>query len=256
MPIIYLPGVSRATLRATEDCPQDLKPLAELAVSRRVLVAGQRKDWTVAAFLQTEQGGLQLKLAKDQATAASIRRAIEKLVDVPVADLQSKAVSGELNGDYFDSLVSDDLVDDLFSWLSRPEGHARAVGARPLGDALQPCYQRLRLRSRRDGELVGAENLGVQAKAVWKTAWKRFAAAPARYAGLVELLRKAKPQPKVRSLFVQAEESWPQDNEAEETDCGRHLLALASVSVADGTPELVELEQNASASAGVGVGQG
>jgi hypothetical protein len=30
VPILYLPGVSRATLRATEDCPDELKPLAEL----------------------------------------------------------------------------------------------------------------------------------------------------------------------------------------------------------------------------------
>ncbi len=30
VPIIYLPGVSRATLRATEECPNELKPLAEL----------------------------------------------------------------------------------------------------------------------------------------------------------------------------------------------------------------------------------
>lgn len=29
VPIIYLPGVSRTTLRATEDCPHELKPLAE-----------------------------------------------------------------------------------------------------------------------------------------------------------------------------------------------------------------------------------
>src|SRR5438552_9262975 len=27
VPIIYLPGVSRATLRATEECPPELKPL-------------------------------------------------------------------------------------------------------------------------------------------------------------------------------------------------------------------------------------
>jgi len=30
VPIIYLPGISRATLRATEECPPELKPLAEL----------------------------------------------------------------------------------------------------------------------------------------------------------------------------------------------------------------------------------
>ena len=40
------------------------------------------KDWTITAFLQTNNGGLQLKIPKDQATATSIRRAIEKLMDV------------------------------------------------------------------------------------------------------------------------------------------------------------------------------
>jgi len=34
VPIIYLPGVSRMTLRATEDCPHELKPLAELPCPR------------------------------------------------------------------------------------------------------------------------------------------------------------------------------------------------------------------------------
>ena len=29
-PIIYLPGVSRADLRAVEECPRELQPLAEL----------------------------------------------------------------------------------------------------------------------------------------------------------------------------------------------------------------------------------
>src|SRR4051812_35429553 len=30
VPILSLPGVSRSTLRATEECPNELKPLAEL----------------------------------------------------------------------------------------------------------------------------------------------------------------------------------------------------------------------------------
>lgn len=30
VPIVYLPGVSRLSLRATEECPPELKPLAEL----------------------------------------------------------------------------------------------------------------------------------------------------------------------------------------------------------------------------------
>src|SRR5262249_60277280 len=81
IPVIYLPGVSRATLRATEECPNELKPLAELQY-RGVFWSQQNgKDWTITAFLQTDHGGLQLKIAKDQATATAIRRAIQKPVD-------------------------------------------------------------------------------------------------------------------------------------------------------------------------------
>src|SRR5262249_34911156 len=91
VPIIYLPGVSRATLRATEECPSELKPLAELQY-RGVFWSQQNgKDWTLTAFLQTDHGGLQLKITKDQATATAIRRAIEKLMDVAVSDLQAKS---------------------------------------------------------------------------------------------------------------------------------------------------------------------
>ena len=54
VPIIYLPGVSRATLRATEECPHELKPLAELQYRGVFWSQTNGKDWTVTAFLQTE----------------------------------------------------------------------------------------------------------------------------------------------------------------------------------------------------------
>ncbi len=122
VPIIYLPGVSRATLRATEECPNELKPLAELQYRGVFWSQVNGKDWTIAAFLQTNHGGLQLKLARDTATATSIRRSLDKLVDVPVADLKAKSAAGELNSSFFDSLISDDPIDDLLSWLADPNG--------------------------------------------------------------------------------------------------------------------------------------
>ena len=82
----------------------------------------------------------------------------------------------------------------------RPEGHTRPLGAGPLGDAVQPVLADYGFDPARDGEIAGAELLGVQEKAAWKTAWKRYAAMPARYPGLLELLRKAKPKPKAGDL--------------------------------------------------------
>ena len=199
VPIIYLPGVSRATLRATEDCPNELKPLAELQYRGVFWSQHNGKDWTITAFLQTNHGGLQLKIAKDKATTTSIRRALEKLVDVSVAELQAKSASGELNSNYFDSLIGD-VVDDLLLWLSDPstKGHWESNRWEMLCSRCMASYD---FDPTHDGPLVAAENLGLQAKTVWKTAWKRFAAAPSRYAGLIEQLRRAKPKPKAGQTF-------------------------------------------------------
>lgn len=244
VPIIYMPGVSRVTLRATEDCPQELKPLAELQYRGVIWSQANAKDWTIAAYLQTEKGGLHLTVAKDQATAASLRRAVEKLADAPLADLKAKSAAGELNGNYFDSLVSDDLVDDLLSWMSHPK-EARSRWESGRWETLcSRCLADYGFDPARDGELVGAEKLGVQPKSVWKTAWKRYAVAPARYPGLEALLRKAKPQPKGgASLFGTVDEFWPQDNEAEEADLRKELLDLSSLPLAKARQALIDLEQ-------------
>ena len=243
VPILYLPGVSRATLRATEDCPWELKPLAELQYRGLFWSQASAKDWTVSAFLQSEKGGLNLTVAKDQATATSIRRAAEKLADVPVADLQSKSSVGELNGSYFDTLVSDDPVDDLLSWLADPSGVRGRWEAGRWETLCSRCVADYGFDPARDGELVGAEKLGTQPKAAWKTAWKRFEAAPARYAGLTERLRRAKPTPKDSALFGDVDESWPQDNEAEEDKLRKELLELPSEAVAKARASLLDLER-------------
>ena len=82
VPIIYLPGVSRATLRATEECPNELKPMAELQYRGVIWSQANGKDWTLSAYLQNEKGGLGLTVARDQGTGTSLRRAIEKLADI------------------------------------------------------------------------------------------------------------------------------------------------------------------------------
>ena len=247
VPIIYLPGVSRATLRATEECPNELKPLAELQYRGVFWSQVNARDWTVAAFLQTNHGGLQLKIAKDQATASAIRRAIDKLADVPVADLQTQSAAGELNSQFFNLLISDDPVDDLLTWLADPQATRQRWDADRWEAMCGDSVKNYGFDPARDGPLVGAERLGLQEKNVWKTAWKRFTAAPGRYPGLVEQLRRAKPQPKGATkgqpLFQDAEEFWPQDNEAAEAELRRSLPHVASASPSEARQMLAELEK-------------
>ncbi|MBV8234910.1 MAG: BREX-1 system phosphatase PglZ type B, partial [Acidimicrobiia bacterium] len=243
IPVLYLPGVSRTTLRATEDCPPELRPLAELQYRGVFFSQVNGKDWTLAAFLQSDRGGLGLRLAKDAATATSIRRAIDKLADVPVADLEAKSAIRPLDGHDFDALIVDDPVDDLLTWLSDPKG-AQALWEAGRFEALcSRCRSDHGFDPVRDGGLVGAEKLGLHDAPAWKTAWKRFTASPARYAGLFELLRRAKPPFKPGDLFASIRvESWPQDNEAEEGDLRKALRALAADPVPAARKRLRDLE--------------
>jgi hypothetical protein len=192
-PILYLPGVSRPTMRATEDCPPELRPLAELQYRGVFWLQYNGKDWTIAAFLRSGRGGLGLDVARDRATAASIRRALGKLLDVPVVDLRTKATHGPLESEDFDALISDDTVDDLLTWLADPKGARERWDASQWDTLCSRCKSDYGFDPVKDGELVGAERLGSHAKPAWQTAWRRFVAVPSRYAGLVDLLRKAKP---------------------------------------------------------------
>jgi len=50
VPVIYMPGVSRQTLRAVQDCPDGLKPLVELQYRGVCWTQKNGKDWSVEAF--------------------------------------------------------------------------------------------------------------------------------------------------------------------------------------------------------------
>jgi hypothetical protein len=245
IPILYLPGVSRPTLRATDECPPELRPLAELQYRGVFWSQHNGKDWTVSAFLQSEKGGLNLRLAHDAATQDAIRRSIEKLADVPVGDLEARSATRSLDGQDFDALLVDDLIDDLLSWLADPKGVRTRWQSEPgRWEALRSiCKNDYTFDSDKDGELRGAELLGLHAKPAWKNAWKRFCSAPARYSGIVDLLRKAKPRPKAGDLLGKlAVESWPQDNEAEEASLRQSLHDLTSLPVPSARDRLRHLD--------------
>ena len=89
-PIIYLPGVRRQDLRAVDECPATLKPLAELQYRGSIWSQINNKDWTILAFLSSNQGGVGLDVAQDAATKNSLRPSLYRILDERVDLLEGK----------------------------------------------------------------------------------------------------------------------------------------------------------------------
>ena len=117
IPILYLPSISRQELRAGGDCPLDLQPLIELQYRGAVWHQRNGRDWTVDAFLVSEDG-LGLDIAKDSRTHGAILRSLPLLGPEPLAGLRGR----RLEADDFDRLAIGDPVRDLLSWISDADG--------------------------------------------------------------------------------------------------------------------------------------
>lgn len=220
VPILYLPGVTRADLRAVEECPRLLQPLAELQYRGTFFSQKNGKDWTVRAFLESEQG-LVLDVAQDQATSRALLAAVTELAACSVRRLSGK----RLEAIDFNELVAPDMVRSLLSWMSDPKGTKTSWPAERWKAFVHECRLNLRFDPERDGELLAAELLGGREHG-WETVWQRFEEAPDLYPGVVPLLDKADPKGVGGPLYYRAE-SWPGATDRAEDELRTKLLALA-----------------------------
>jgi hypothetical protein len=232
-PIMYLPGVSRQELRAVQACPESLKPLVELQYRGVCWTQKNGKDWTVEAFLVSDDGGLGLDVARDAATRRAMLGALTELVTTSVDRLRGK----HLEAEDFDKLFSEDLAKDLLRWLSEPAAVQSAWHGGRWRAFKSRCKADLKFDPDKDGELVAAEWLGKR-EGPWATIWERFAEAPVLHPGVPELLRKGMPS----ELFIEPS-SWPQNNEKEEAALRQALLGLENQTPAAAREQILELER-------------
>jgi hypothetical protein len=234
-PIIYLPGVSRPQLRAVEDCPATLQPLAPLQYRGVFFSHANGKDWTVTAFLQSDKVGLGLDIARDAATLEALKTALLELVDMEGDKLTGK----QLSADDFHALVAPEPDRMILQWLNDPAATKEQWGKSRWKTFRNVCKKQYDFDPEADGELGGAERLGLRLKK-WQTVWQRFADGPGPYPNVPDRLRAARP--KTTGLF-DLSESWPQDNEKLEHELRQDLSSLKSVPRADLPAKLKELEQ-------------
>lgn len=219
VPVFYLPGVGKETLRAAEDCPQLLAPLVEMQYRGTLWLHPNSKEWTPFAFLVSKHGGLGLDVGKDQATLDAIAGALPVLLDQAVAPLAGR----RLDADFFNELLAPDASGLLLRWLHDPEGFTKRQSSAERRAFLQLCKTEFQFDPEKEGALKAARLL-TEKNGNWNKVWARFGEAPANYPGVVEWLKKAAPRDP--SVFDTAE-AWPHLNERDERQLREALEALA-----------------------------
>lgn len=234
VPVIYLPGVSRADLRAIEQSPDAIKPLAELQFRGAVFGQINGKDLTVNAFLTSASMGLGLDVAKDAGTQKAMLAGLAQLLVEPVSHLEGR----RLEASDFNALLSSDPIRDLLIWMNAPAA-ARAGWESNHWSALRAeIKQAFGLDIERDGEITAAERLCAR-DGKWQQVWDRYCESPGQYADLPILLARV-PLPDL----LADREAYPSVNADEEKSLQQELQKLTALSPDKVRAKLLELEHS------------
>lgn len=238
-PILYLPGVSRQDLRAVESCPEHLKPLAELQYRGVIWSQINAKDWTILAFLKSDQGGLGLDVAQDAKSKNAMQLALYRLLDEDLDLLKNR----HLDKDYFNTLLTGgDPVRDLLQWIDQGDGFKASHEQNEWLGFVEVCKSQLAFSPEDDGVLTGAAKLAGH-EGPWHPVWERYCEAPNRYPNIPMKIRQCR-IPDLE-LFSNAEThgSWPQWNETQEKDLRRSLCATGDLPAHDARKRILDLDK-------------
>ncbi|MCX5784606.1 MAG: BREX-1 system phosphatase PglZ type B [Elusimicrobia bacterium] len=232
IPIVYMPKITRQILRAVDECPESLRPLVELQYRGVTWCQRNGRDWTVEAFLVSEESGLGLDVAKDDSTRRAMRGSLPQLAVTSLLRLRGKRLEAE----DFDKLMVEDTPRNLLEWLSEPrEARERWDHARWTAFCSR-CKAEYGFDPERDGEIVAGEKLGLLEDA-WTGVWDRFVEAPSLYPGIPSLLRKAKP-----AILTFKKETWPDENDTAENNLREALCEFTNLPPAEARTTLTKLE--------------
>ena len=215
-----------------QEIPDSLKPLVELQYRGVCWTQKNGRDWTVEAFLVSDDGGLGLDVAHDGVTRQALLGSLEELVVTTVEQLTGK----HLEAEDFNSLFSDDMVRDLLHWISEPEVVKSNWSDSRWSAFKSRCEADYKFDPDRDGTLVAVELLGRRNDS-WDAVWRRFAESPVLYPEIPGLLRNAMPS----ELFLERS-SWPQINEKDEKELRQAFDAIDHTAPGEARETIKHLE--------------
>ncbi len=234
IPVLYLPHVRRQELRAAGDCPAQLQPLVELQYRGRVWHQSNGHDWTVRAFLISNDG-LGLDISADRRTEEAMLRALPLLSEVDIRALQGR----RLDADDFDKLSVDDPVRDLLLWLNNPDTFEAAAKGGRWESFRSLCRNEFGLDPEQTApsEIAG---LLVCADSRLERVWNRFLESPQLYTGVAKLLRD--PAHLGQGQLTLDPSRDPRINERDENELRQQLEGIQQMPHAAACARILELE--------------
>jgi hypothetical protein len=226
VPVVYLPGISRAELRAIESCPRDLQPLAELQYRGVFWSQANAKDWTLTAFLASKNGGLGLDVAQDKATQEALSQALQAgvLLERSIDEFKGRSI----NAEWLLSLLAPNPTRDLLLWMNDPEAARRQWGDVLWDVFAKRCKGDFAFDPIADGVLLAAERLA-KAGGKWAAVSELYRDSYGSFPNVLGLL--AKIQPPQLGLFPDQDllSGYPQANEQSESALRYALSACAAM---------------------------
>lgn len=237
-PILYLPGISRQDLRAVESCPDTVKPLAELQYRGVIWSQLNTKDWTILAFLKSDQGGLGLDVSLDSDSKKAMKLSLPQLINEEYEILEGK----RLDKDFFNTMLTGgDPIKDLLLWLNQENGKTN-YDAESWNAFNEVCQSLFAFDPQKEGALAGVTRLANH-NGPWQAVWSRYCEAPMRYPNIPKQIRKCS-QP-IFDFFadITVTEGWPQWNDDQEKQLRKSFLSLDKLPYHKAIEKIKELEK-------------
>lgn len=235
IPVVYLPGVSRAQLRGVETTPRDLQPLVELQFRGAWFTQASSRDWTLLAFM-TSPTGLAFNTAGDGIRETLVRAyAAGELLAQDVTDL----ARSPLTAARLDALLDPDPDRAILQWIADPSGTQTRWSRARWELFVSRAMKDYGFHPEDDGALFAAEKLATRT-GPWKKVWRAYVDFFSAHPGVMQLLEQVDPPKALRSTAKL--EGYPSANVEAEVALRQELAAVAELPAGQARTRVIELD--------------
>jgi hypothetical protein len=174
-------------------------------------------------------------VARDEPTLRALAGALPEAALTSISQLKGKRLQAE----DFDRMLAPDVIRDLLRWMTDPAGTKARLGATGWPAFCNRCREDMQFDPETQTGIEAAREL-IRGEDGWQDAWSRFEESPERYADLVKLLRRSRPERALHAFFDS--HRWPHVNDDDEQALREALGRLNGRPQDEAATAVLELE--------------